>query len=84
MADLRELEQLRNEDRVAEGQKLVDIQHISIDTNLPVSERLKKYLDDIKNPYYFSCGDLAVRICFSSDGHELSTHLKEYFLNCNR
>lgn len=84
MADLKKLEELCNEDRVEEGQRLVDIQHISIDTNLPVSERLKKYLEDIKNPYYFSCGDLAVRICFSGSGRDLSTHLKEYFLNCNR
>lgn len=84
MADLKELEQLCNEDRLAEGHRLVDIQNVSIDTNLPVLERLEKYLEDIKNPYYFSCGDLAVRICFSSSGHDLSTHLKEYFLNCNR
>lgn len=84
MTDFKELEQLCNANRLVEGQELVDIQNISIDTNLPIAERLEKYLKEIKNPYHFSCGNLDVRVHFSSSGHDLSTHLKEYFLTCSR
>ena len=39
-------------------ESLVDINDISVDKNLPKSERIKEYIRQIKNPYCFKCGDL--------------------------
>lgn len=61
-----------------ENKKLVDIQYIQVDTSKPTEERIKAYLQKIKNPYSFLCGNTAVHICFSSDSPPLSQILKDY------
>ena len=42
-------------------ESLVDINDISVDKNLPKSERIKEYIRQIKNPYCFKCGDFVVK-----------------------
>ncbi|MBY7141772.1 hypothetical protein KFZ56_01415 [Virgibacillus sp. NKC19-3] len=82
MISLNELEQMNLKDRQT-MKGLVDVRHISIDTNLPALERLENYLKDIQNPYYFLCGDVSVHVCFSDNGKDLSSQLKHYFSSCN-
>lgn len=80
MEALKGLEQaMQQEKEVRPTQDLIDIRHIQIQHDLPALERLEKYLQDIQNPYYFSCGNIKVRVRFSEDGNDLSTQLKRYF-----
>ena len=58
---------------------LVDIDGVQIDTGLPVERRMQQYLEQIKNPYCFLCGDTPVRVCFSSNGQDLGGKIKNYF-----
>lgn len=59
---------------------LKDITQIKVDTNLPITQRLVKFLDDIDNPYCFLVGSSVVKIEFSSSGQQLQTCLKNHFI----
>ena len=37
--------------------ELVDIRDVVIDKSLPLEERVKSYVEQIKNPYCFKVGD---------------------------
>ncbi len=58
---------------------LVDIQTVKIDSALTDSERMFRYLEQIRNPYCFLCGDTPVGISFADEQQELSTVLIHYF-----
>lgn len=45
--------------------ELVDIRDVKIDTSLPVEERLKSYVEQIKNPYIFKVGKTVVRVRYA-------------------
>jgi hypothetical protein len=46
---------------------LADIRKVKINHDLPVEERLKDYIHQIKNPYVYKCGNTIVRIKFNGD-----------------
>lgn len=70
--EIEEIEEIKKED-------LVEITNIKIDPNASSSEKIKSYLEQIKNPYCFLCNDTVVKISFSEEGKELSELLKQYF-----
>ena len=77
---LGKLEEMsRMEYGAANKDELVDIETVHIDPDLPPAERLLTYLEQIKNPYCFRCGDTAVRISFAADGDNLQNILKRHF-----
>lgn len=57
---------------------LVDIRDVKIDTSLPVPERIKSYIEQVKNPYYFRVGDVAVHISYSENGPSLQEVIQGY------
>lgn len=59
---------------------LKDITQIKIDTNLPITQRLIKFLEEIENPYCFLVGSSAVKIEFSTNGQQLQSCLKNHFI----
>lgn len=63
---------------------LVDIRQIQIDAAMPLEMRMAGYLEQIKNPYCFLCGDTAVRVRFESEGDELRNKLKKFFINLKK
>ncbi|MCD8106777.1 MAG: hypothetical protein LUE20_02285 [Oscillospiraceae bacterium] len=44
---------------------LVDIRDVRIDRSQPVEERMKSYVEQIKNPYMFRVGDTVVRVSYA-------------------
>lgn len=64
--------------------ELVDIETVCIDPDLPPVDRLLNYLEQIKNPYCFRCGETAVRISFAADGDNLHNLLKRHFISLKR
>ena len=45
---------------------LVDIRDVKIDRSLPVEERMKSYIEQIKNPYLFKVGNTVVRVSYAN------------------
>ena len=58
---------------------LVDIDSISIKSEMPKEERIKQFLSDAKSPDQFSCGGVPVRIRFVNSEKTLSASLEQYF-----
>lgn len=57
---------------MAEGQSrkelldsLVDIRSVKIDPAQPVEERMRSYVEQIKNPYMFKVGSTVVRVSYA-------------------
>ena len=53
-------------------------------TGVRESEILMDYLEKIKNPYCFRCGDAVVSIHFADKGNSLDSLLKNYFMGLKR
>lgn len=60
---------------------LVNIENIEIDDSLSADEKLESYMEQIKNPYCFVCGDTPVRIRFVAPEKSLSQSLGDYFMS---
>ncbi|MCD8097389.1 MAG: hypothetical protein LUE31_05000 [Lachnospiraceae bacterium] len=45
---------------------LVDIRDVKIDRSKPVEERMKSYVEQIKNPYMFKVGNTVVRVSYAN------------------
>ncbi len=62
-----ELDRLKNMDiEQCEPDQLVDLRSVSIDKSRPVSERMRSFVKQIKNPYLFKVDDITVKVEFSS------------------
>lgn len=44
---------------------LVDIRDVRIDRSLPIEERVKSYVEQVKNPYMFKVGNTVVRVSYA-------------------
>jgi len=61
--------------------ELVDIRSIEIDSLLSPEEKKKSYLEQIKNPNLYRCGDIIVHVSFADTGVSLEDRLKQYLLS---
>lgn len=52
--------------------ELVDIRDVVIDKSLPLEERVRSYVEQIKDPYCFKVGDVVVRVSYA-DKHKSLT-----------
>nr|WP_297274849.1 hypothetical protein [uncultured Agathobaculum sp.] len=85
MLTVNELTHLSEVDiETVERNELAHIEEVAIDPSLPAIKRMLAYLDQVKNPYCFLCGKTPVKICFSSEGDDLSGKVKTYFLGLKR
>lgn len=51
---------------------LVDIRDVVIDKSLPLEERVKSYVEQIKDPYCFKVGDVVVRVSYAGKDKSLT------------
>ncbi len=56
---------IKKEDAALKEQ-LVDIRDVKIDRSLPMEERVKSFIEQIKNPYQFKVGDTVVKVSFAN------------------
>lgn len=56
---------------------LVDIRSVKIDPAQPVEERMRSYVEQIKNPYMFKVGDTVVRVSYA----DTQATINDNFLN---
>jgi hypothetical protein len=59
----------------------VNIEDIKIDMTPCVNKRAEQFLAQIKNPYAFRCGEIAVNIVFLSEGKSLKESVTSYLRN---
>ena len=45
---------------------LVDIRDVRIDRSMSVEDRMKSYVEQIKNPYMFKVGNTIVRVSYAN------------------
>lgn len=70
---------LKNLDiRTVLPESLQDIKSVSVNTELPVEERMKEFIRQIKNPYFFRCGKLIVQVEYCETGKTIHDCIKEY------
>ena len=67
---------MREFGQVATGD-LVDINDVSINSELPKEERIADFVSQIKNPYLFKCGKYVVKASFSENGQTLEECIKD-------
>lgn len=53
-------------------ENLVDIRDVKIDRSLPQEERIRSYVQQIKNPYCFKVGNVRVRVSYSDRNETLT------------
>ena len=51
---------------------LVDIRDVRIDRTLPMEERVKSYVEQVKNPYMFKVGDTIVRVSYADTNRTMN------------
>lgn len=44
---------------------LVDIRDVKVDRSLPAEERVRSYVEQIRDPYCFRVGDVRVRVSYA-------------------
>lgn len=54
------------------------IENVKINMDLPVEERMKEFVRQIKNPYFFRCGKLIVQVEYSDTDKTINDCLKEF------
>lgn len=64
--------------RTIRPDSLEDLEKVKIDRNQPVEERMKDFVKQIKNPYFFRCGKLIVQVEYSDTDKTINDCLKEY------
>lgn len=72
------IDTLRSVDiRSVDKQSLVDLNSVRIDESKPVQERVLSFLQQIKNPYCFRIGDVAVKVNYKSDGPSFQQNFED-------
>lgn len=54
---------------------LVDIRDIEIDGNLPTEERVREFVRQVKDPYHFRVGAVAVRVSYTNESSTLNDNI---------
>ena len=73
------LEEMKNLDiRTVDLRSLVDRRKVRINKDLPQKERLKQYVEQIKNPYCYLDGDVVVKVSFTDESVTLEERLQAY------
>lgn len=57
---------------ITSDEELVDIRNVHIDPALPVEERVKSYVSQIKNPYLFLVGQTVVRVEYANNNRTIN------------
>lgn len=64
--------------RTVNRDDLVDIRDVEIDRSLPKEERIRSFINQIKNPYCFKCGDIVVKTSFIDTDVTLEERMEHY------
>lgn len=57
---------------------LVDLNTVHIDSTRPVAERVSAFVEQIKNPYCYKVGDIAVKVVYKNGGPTFQQSLVDF------
>ena len=63
---------------------LIDLDVVQIDDTRPVSERILSFLQQVKNPYCFRIGDVAVKVNYKPDGPSFQQNFEDLLRTAER
>jgi hypothetical protein len=73
------VEEMKNVDvRTVSRDDLVDIRDVHIDRSLPKEERIRSFVQQIRNPYCFKCGNVVVKTSFADTDVTLEERMEHY------
>ena len=72
-----EVNSVADNDRTLYREQLKDIRSISIDTSLPIQERVRSFVQQIGDPYHYRVGDVVVTVSYTSDHGTLTDRFSE-------
>ena len=56
-------------------EQLVDIRDVKIDRTLPTEERIRSFVEQIRDPYKFKVGDVVVKVSFANTQNTITDNL---------
>lgn len=65
-------------------EELVDIRNVEIDINKPVEEKIMDFIMQIKNPYFFKVGDVAVKVNFDNNGASFQEKFQNFLKSASK
>ena len=60
--------------------ELVDINDVKVSKDLPKQERIAEFIKQIKNPYFFKCGNFIVKARYTDNGLSMEDCLQSIML----
>lgn len=77
-------EQMKQVDiQTVDANILMDIDMIKIRKEISKEERLKDFIENIKNPFCFKCNGIIVKAVYNDNGETLEEKLVSLFLTMN-
>jgi len=77
-----ELKRMKEMDiRAIARHDLVDLHSVTIDEQKPVSERIVDFVRQVKNPYCFRIGDIAVKVVYQENGPTLQQNFEDMLMS---
>ena len=81
LTDKEEIQKMKDVDiRTVNRNELVDLNTVVIDENQSVEERLESFIEQIKNPFCFRVGDIAVKVVYKENGPTFQQNFEEMLL----
>ena len=81
-SDNFDLDAMRDVDiRTVDKATLIDIRDVTINTSLPQVARTLDYIRQVKNPYVYKCGKMAVKVSFEETEASFEDKLESYLLS---
>lgn len=63
---------------------LVDVTQVKIDESLPVGQRVADFITQVKNPYCFRVGKVAVKIAYQPTGPTFQQNMEDLLRTLQR
>lgn len=77
-----ELRKMKDIDiRTVDKNQLVDLNSVVIDESKPVEERMLSFIQQIRNPYCFRVGDVAVKLVYKENGPTFQQNLEDMLMS---
>lgn len=81
MINSKQLSQMSRQDiKELKKETLIDISTIKTDSTLTQEQKIIAFLEQLKNPYCFLCGNTPVRVCYSDQAPALEEILTKFFI----
>lgn len=60
------------EKNTSTNEALVDIRDVKINPDLPIEEKIKSFVEQVRNPYHFRVGKVKVRVSYADTDNTLN------------